>query len=520
MSSARPLRRFSGRVFLLSAAMLLVVSTVYTVYFVHAQRRQLESALADRGRVLGGLLATGGRTAVYAENGELVQETLSGVVGRRAILSAAVFSLEGKLIAAGGRSPALQEAAGRLEPEDLAVVQRLGLESGCLEHQSEETLDTFCPVLLRERGASVPDLYFEERQNGSGQRVIGFVRVTQDRAPLQREIGLMLLRSLGLMAVILLLGSWAGRRFARRVTEPLERLTEAVRVYGAGGEIGDLSGMPDNEVRRLAEVFTAMTRDLAEREREKEQLGERLRHAQKMEAVGAFSQGIAHDFKNILSTLKIAVYLLEQGSPGDESILKYTGRMQVTLGRARELVERLLKFSRTQELDMGVVDLTALLEKLAPAFRIALGEQVRLSLEPPGRPVPVRGDPASLEQLLMNLVYNARDAMPDGGVLRVRLGARAGTDDSPPKARLSISDTGVGMAPEVRSRIFESFFTTKGSGSGIGLGLAIVRGIVEEHRGRVEVESAPGQGTTFHVDLPLAQEPASAGGPGAGGGAA
>jgi hypothetical protein len=286
-----------------------------------------------------------------------------------------------------------------------------------------------------------------------------------------------------------------------------------VRTYGAGGEIGDLSRIPNDEIGRLAAAFTAMTHDLGEREREKELLAERLRYAQKMEAVGALSQGISHDFKNVLSTLKMLVYLIAKGSSGNEPVLTYTGRMEATLERARELVERLLTFSRTRELQLGIVDLAVLLERLAPACRIALGDQVRLSLEPPGHPVLVHGDPASLEQLLMNLVYNARDAMPHGGLLTLRLGVRAAAAGAPPMARISVGDTGVGIAPAERSRIFEPFFSTKGPGTGVGLGLSIVRGIVEEHCGRIQVVSAPGQGTTFHVDLPLATQAEEPSGP-------
>jgi signal transduction histidine kinase len=437
------------------------------------------------------------------------------------MLSAAVFSLEGGLVAAGGRTPALKEAAGRLDAEGLAIARRLGPESGCLNHENAAGLDAFCPVLLRERGSSSVDLFFEGRQDRRPQRVIGFVRVTLDRAPLRRDVARLVARSLGLMALILLLGGWAGYRLSRRVTEPLERLTEAARAFGAGEPVGDLAGMPDNEIGRLAEAFAAMTRDLAARESEKEALAERLRHAQKMEAVGALAQGIAHDFKNILSTLKIGVHLIEKGAERDAIVLKYTGRMEGTLERARELVERLLAFSRTRELHAGAVDLAGLLARLAPAIRAAAGEQVRLQLVPAPGPVVVEGDPASLEQLLMNLVYNARDAMPGGGTLTLRLAVHDEAGGAP-AARFSVGDTGVGMSPEVHARIFEPFFTTKGSGGGTGLGLSIVRGIVEEHRGQIAVESAPGAGTTFHVDLPLALKAVAADetGPASGEGAA
>ena len=137
-------------------------------------------------------------------------------------------------------------------------------------------------------------------------------------------------------------------------------------------------------------------------------------------------------------------------------------------------------------------------------LREALGEGVRLQVEAPGEPVRVFGDAASLEQLLLNLAYNARDAMPEGGTLCLRLesvpGAAAGARGV---ARVTVRDTGVGMTPETRRRLFEPFFTTKDVGGGMGLGLSIVHGIVEQHHGRIEVESEPGEGTTFRVELPL-----------------
>jgi len=383
-------------------------------------------------------------------------------------------------------------------------VQRLGARSGCLSHLDPGVIDSFCPVLLRK--GPTPDL--EQSPEGATAApvgtYIGFARTTLDRRPLQRELGWLVVRSLGLMLFVLLLGAWAGLLFSRRVTGPLEQLTEAVRAFGAGGDIVKLPPMPDDEIGRLAAAFTDMTRDIAERVREKEQLTERLREAQKMEAVGTLSQGISHDFKNILSSLKAAVHILQKGSPDNEFVLKYTGKIQISLDRARDLVERLVTFSRTRQFSAVPVDLAALLAKLAPMFSETLGDRVRLELDSATAPVLVLGDAASLEQLLMNLAYNARDAMPAGGVFSLRLETVAGNAAGESgTARITVRDTGGGMDPEVRRRLFEPFFTTKDVGVGMGLGLSIVHGIVEQHRGRIEVDSEPGAGTTFRVELPL-----------------
>jgi signal transduction histidine kinase len=345
------------------------------------------------------------------------------------------------------------------------------------------------------------------------------VKVTLDRRPMLRELGGLVLRSLALMLLILLAGSWAGLVFSRRVTEPLGRLTDAVRAFGSGGEFRDLAGMPADEIGRLAEAFATMRRDIVEREREQQRLTERLREAQKMEAVGALSQGISHDFKNILSTLKAAVHILQKGEPDNAFVLKYTGKMQTSIDRARDLVERLVAFSRTRQFDLRPLDLAALVARLAPMLREALGEAVRLELALPASPVRVDGDEASLQQLLLNLAYNGRDAMPGGGVLGIGLEALPpSAPDAPGAAVLTVRDTGTGMEPEVLRRLFEPFFTTKGAGGGMGLGLSIVHGIVEQHHGAIDVESAPGSGTSFRVRLPLAPGSDAAGGEGGGDG--
>jgi len=504
MSSADPSRRFSRRVFIGLTLLLLLVSVTFTAYFMFVQKKRMEAAIVDRSRGLAGLLATGAKIAVFSENEELVQETLRGVIDRRDVLAAAVFTLERVPIASAGRSPALKTQAALLTAQEIALVQRLGAQSGCLSHLDPGVIDSFCPVLLRKGTPSVLEQSPEGSTAAPVDAYIGFARTMLDRRPLQLELGWLAARSLGLMLVVLLLGAWVGFLFSRRVTGPLEQLTEAVRAFGAGGDILALPPMPDDEIGRLAAAFTDMTRDIAEREREKERLTERLREAQKMEAVGTLSQGISHDFKNILSTLKGAVHILQKGSPENEFVLKYAGKMQVSLDRARDLVERLVLFSRTRLSQAGPVDLVTLLAGQEPMLREALGEGVCLQVEAPGEPVRVFGDAASLEQLLLNLTYNARDAMPEGGTLFLRLeGVSGATADERGTARVTVRDTGVGMDPETRRRLFEPFFTTKDVGYGMGLGLSIVHGIVEQHHGRIEVESAPGEGTTFRVELPL-----------------
>jgi signal transduction histidine kinase len=179
--------------------------------------------------------------------------------------------------------------------------------------------------------------------------------------------------------------------------------------------------------------------------------------------------------------------------------------------RASDLVQQILDFSRPSALKVESVDLVSLLNKALDVLDTTLPEDVDLVTAMEAESCPVEADPTRLHQVVMNLINNARDAMPDGGCLRIALSPLTVKPDGDPPvagmepgdwARLTVSDDGVGMTEEVKARIFEPFFTTKGRGEGTGLGLAQVYGIVEQHAGHIDVETEPGVGSAFHVYLP------------------
>jgi PAS domain S-box-containing protein len=277
-------------------------------------------------------------------------------------------------------------------------------------------------------------------------------------------------------------------------------------------------------------LLTGFIRDLTQSKRaesERRRLEEQLRQAQKMDAVGRLAGGVAHDFNNLLSVIlgftDFAAAALPPEAPGRDNLEE----VKKAANRAVALVRQLLAFSRRQVLTPKVLDVAGVILDLERILRGVAGEQIdiQLSLAPDlGR---VKVDPGQLEQVLVNLAMNARDAMPDGGRLRI---ATANVDldasripagfDARPGAfvAITVQDTGVGMTDEVASRAFEPFFTTKSSvGSASGLGLASVYGIVTQSGGVVRFETAPGRGTTFEVYLPRAvEEPADSAGAGAG----
>lgn len=228
-------------------------------------------------------------------------------------------------------------------------------------------------------------------------------------------------------------------------------------------------------------------------------LEQELREARRLETVGRLAGGVAHDFNNLLTVIRANIELLRlEPSDGPERE-RALDDVEHAASRATELTRELLAVGRRQMLQPQAVDLNALIRRLTTLLRALLGEPRRLAVALDAPHAWVSADPAQLERVIVNLVANARDAMPDGGVVTV------GTADGGEEAvRLSVSDTGVGMEPVVAERIFEPFFTTKGPGRGVGLGLATVHGIVVQTGGSVRVETAPSRGATFHVRLPRA----------------
>ncbi len=248
---------------------------------------------------------------------------------------------------------------------------------------------------------------------------------------------------------------------------------------------------------------TAIARDLSERDR----LENELRQAQKMEAVGRLATGIAHDFNNLITVLLgYSDELIEQVPAGSEWQRSAT-EIRRAAERASGLTQQLLAFSRRQAAVAHTVDLNLVVANMEDLMRRLLGPEIRLEFSLDPALANIRADGAQIGQVLMNLVVNARDAMPKGGQLTIETAnVELGTEHLDvipgPHVSLSVRDSGIGMAPDVRDRLFEPFFTTKDSGHGTGLGLSMVQGIVRQSGGHVVVESKPGKGSTFHVYFP------------------
>ena len=328
-------------------------------------------------------------------------------------------------------------------------------------------------------------------------------------------------------------GHAVGRRFAELFPpgggagggDPVGRVIEAGHTV-ALGEQGAPVG-PGGEERRVAVSGAPLRGEQAgavlvlrdvtaqhEVERERLRLQRAFEQAQKLESVGRLAGGVAHDFNNVLTVILGNLELASLHVGQDHPLAGPIAEMREAAESAASLTRQLLAFSRKSVIEPQAVDLDARLEHMGKMLRRLIGEDVALRFEP-GRVGRARVDPGQLEQILINLAVNARDAMPKGGDLVVATStARVGQGD--PRVGpgvtpgeyvvVSVRDSGCGMSDEVKAHIFEPFYTTKETGKGTGLGLATVYGAVTQNRGFVEVDSAPGRGSTFRIYLPRAQE--------------
>lgn len=250
-----------------------------------------------------------------------------------------------------------------------------------------------------------------------------------------------------------------------------------------------------------------VVRDISERrqaETEKRRLEAQLRQAQKMEALGTLAGGIAHDFNNILTAIMgytdLATYLL----PGESPVREHLQAVSRAGFRARTLVEQILTFSRQGEQVRRPMEISPVIKEALKLLRASLPSTIAIRQKISGETGTILADPGQIHQIFFNLCTNAAEAMEEtGGILEVELCAEEG--DSGKQIRLTVRDTGPGIAPELQERIFDPFFTTKERGKGTGLGLAMVHGLVESHGGTITVESNPGCGAAFHLRFPAVQ---------------
>jgi signal transduction histidine kinase/ActR/RegA family two-component response regulator len=310
----------------------------------------------------------------------------------------------------------------------------------------------------------------------------------------------------GVLAVVL-----AALAIYRRVAVPMKRLATAVRANDPQVATSQVPVAGPTEVAALGsdvnDLIAAFSRELEQRR----ELQQQLRHAQKMDALGRVVAGVAHDFNNLVTVIGGFTALILRSAGGDQSVRRHAEEAARAAEGARVLIRQLLVFSRKDEIAPAPLDLNVVVGEMRAMLARVIGGRIELVARLAPTPVVVAADRGQLEQVLMNLSVNARDAMPEGGrlTLQTEQGALAGPAASASGlaagtyASVRVSVTGVGMDATTMERLFEPFFTTKESGKGTGLGLATCYGIVSHLGGKIDVASRPGRGSVFTVYLPL-----------------
>jgi signal transduction histidine kinase/CheY-like chemotaxis protein len=317
------------------------------------------------------------------------------------------------------------------------------------------------------------------------------------------------LMGLGLLSV--LAGSALVFLISHTFTRPLANLVAGVRALEKGDFSYPLESRGGDEVTEVTEAFVRMRAHMEESQQEQRKLEDRLRQAHKMEAVGRLAGGVAHDFNNLLTIIRGNSDLLIDREGSDKFHVRCVEQIQKAAGRAVSMTRQLLAFSRMQVLQPRVIELNTIVVEMGKMLPRLIGEDIEYVFFSDPKLAPVKADPGQIEQVILNLAVNARDAMPSGGSLTVRT-SNIAIDEieagkRPPMTPgkyvlLSVTDTGHGMDEATKSHIFEPFFTTKEVGKGTGLGLATVYGIVKQSGGFIWVVSTPSEGTTFEIYLP------------------
>jgi signal transduction histidine kinase len=316
---------------------------------------------------------------------------------------------------------------------------------------------------------------------------------------------------IGLGLFSILVGSALVLVISHTYTKPLASLIAGVRALGRGDFSYPVDTRDGDEVAEVIDAFIRVRANLESTQQEQKELEERLRQAHKMEAVGRLAGGVAHDFNNLLTIIRGNSDLLKDREGSDAFHQKCVDQIQKAAGRAVSMTRQLLAFSRMQVLQPRVIDLNGVVAEMGKMLPRLIGEHIEYSFSPGPRLSSVKADPGQIEQVILNLAVNARDAMPRGGKLSV-LTENVFVDEAKAAKRppmtpgryilLCVKDSGIGMDEATKAHIFEPFFTTKEIGKGTGLGLATVYGVVKQSGGFIWVDSSLGGGTTFEIYLP------------------
>jgi len=505
---------FTAKIFFAQALSVVIISLTFTGYFIHRERRAMTELLLNKGEILAQQLADACRIGVFAENADLVEAPLANVMGQKEVLGVRVFTLNGRPLSER-RSPDAGRPGEQTAPDSGAyrgIFRTLRETERPVSFQKDTSVEFWTPILTDDLYSPEDTLLFTDNPAPKAERVIGFAGITLDTSRLNETYRSLIVKSILICGAFLALALVIAWFVARGITRPLQRLTNQVNALGAGTQVETVPVETGDEIGKLSGAFNSMAQSLRMREAEKQQLEIQLRHAQKMEAIGQFAGGVAHDFNNILCAIIGFGTLLEMGMQKNDPARDHLEQILSAADRATKLTQSLLAFSRKQIIDPQPANLNDIVRDIEKMLNRLITEDIELRIVLTECELRVLVDQGQIDQVLVNLVTNARDAMPRGGVLTLETAETEPPDElfiSPEYpylgkcALLTVSDTGSGIDSVAKDRIFEPFFTTKEVGKGTGLGLSMVYGIVKQHDGHITAHSEPGKGTSFRIYLPM-----------------
>lgn len=510
-----PGETFAAKIFVVIIVLVLVLSAAFTGFFVRSQWLSHSAALNRQGEVLAKLLAYTARLGVFAENPDLARDPVQGVLQNSEVVSVILYNANGKVLlekrkAAGEPRAHAGHLEGRAQRELFARIRKS--EQVVSREGPGKILEFWAPIQSDPARVADDALFFSDTLLQPADRTIGYVQVGLDKGALETALINLLVNSVFIAVLVLVTALVAAILLVKGITGPLNRLTRSVRAMGECAPLAKVPIETNDEIGKLACAFNEMADSLQKREAEKAHLESQLRQAHKMEAIGTLAGGIAHDFNNILSTIEGYAVLLREALSKKSQVRSYVDQIAAAAERGADLTRRLLAFSKNQVINPAPVDINGIIRRIKPLLDRFVGENIELRVQTSSEELVVLADELHMEQTLINIVTNSRDAMCGGGVIEiVAESVEIGPDGINGQrqllpgsyAKLQVSDSGQGIDSSVMERIFDPFFTTKEVGKGTGLGLSMAYGIVKQHKGTILVESRPGHGAVFSIYLPL-----------------
>ncbi len=511
---------FAFKVFISFTILIFIISASFTCFFICQKSTTLKHSLINNGEVLSKILAQNSRIGVFSENEALLTAPVNGIFQKKEVSEVSIYNLDQRLLKERKR-PRQYDSNNQINKYNIKrsdIFKQLIASKKQIYYENPDTYEFWSPI-ISSSGYNEEFLYFENDNLNQRNRIIGFARICFEKSLLNRQIANLLSKSIFMGILFLLIGASLTFLLVEGITRPLNRLTNGVIALGKGGYVAKVPVETSDEIGKLAQAFNNMTDSLERREREKTKLEEQLRIAQKMEALGTLAGGIAHDFNNILAIIlgyqELVLLDLKKGT----TLHGYLKEALVACNRARELVKQILTFSRKNKQELRPLQISLIIKEALKMLRSSLPANIDILQEIEKDLPNVLADPTQIHQVMMNLCTNAAQAMTkdEGGVLTIIVKMEKTCDKKYAKennnannpygyVRLTVKDTGYGMAPEIMERIFDPYFTTKEQNEGTGLGLAVTHGIITSCGGMIFVDSVVGEGACFDIYLPAVSD--------------